>query len=200
MEPARIAQETAARIRQAAGGSTLAAALMLFFGYSYLAEPTGSDLFSWCTWFLLHTLRIGGLAMAVVSIGLLAARRRALLADAAVSGIVGAVLILTGVGMVADDGDLLQTIVNVGCGGMFLSAAKHYGREYLSIRGATQETQVANVTDPRSPQGPAAVAPPAPSYVDDTHDEEIAPPEGFLAALAEKNPPEEIKHSHKRKV
>ncbi len=217
MEPARIAQETTARIRhhlrRAIARPTLLAAVCPILAQgkgggpqvqdSGVVRSSGSDLYAWSAWFLLHTLRIGGVAMAVVSIGLLAARRRALLADAAVSGVVGAVLILTGVGMVADDGDLLQTIVNVGCGALFLSAAKHHGREYLSIRAATQETPVANVTDPRSLQGPpapVAVAPPAPSYIDNTHDEETAPPEGFLAALAEKNPPEEIEHSHKRKV
>ena len=214
MEPVRIAHENAARIRQAAGGSALAAALMLYFGYSYLAEPTGSDLFSWSAWVLLHTLRIGGISLAVVAIALFAALRTALLADAVVSGVVGAVLILTGIGMVVDGGNLLQTIINVGCGAMFLSAAKHHGREYLSARTTAQaeahsseheNSERSRVADPpslESASAPVAAIPPAPSDINDTHDalrddtanEETAPPGGFLAALARKNPSEDIEH------
>lgn len=108
---------------------------MLFFGFAHLAEPSGTDLFGRSWLVLYHTLRIGGLAMATIALWLGTGHLPALLADAVVAILIGAVLILTGAGMLLDGGDALQTIVNVFCGGMFVSSGLRNRREFLEFRG-----------------------------------------------------------------
>jgi hypothetical protein len=126
--------EMAARVRGNVVPATIAAVLMTLYGFFYLAEPAGTDLFSRSAWVFFHTLRIGGVAMAALALWSLSGHRHALLADAIVSWLIGASLILTGVGMLIDGGGALQSILNVVFGSMFVSAGTHNGRAFSASR------------------------------------------------------------------
>ncbi len=135
------ATRTSALVRRHAGSAAFAAALMLFFGFAYLAKPDGTDLFARAWLVLYYTLRLGGIAMAAIAVWLWTGSRFALAADAAVAATVGVLLVLTGLGMLAAGGDSLQMIINVVCGWMFFSSGLRNGREYLELRRVNgQET------------------------------------------------------------
>ena len=123
-----------ALVRRHAGSAAFAAALMLFFGFAYLAKPDGTDLFARAWLVLYYTLRLGGVVMAAIAVWLWTGNRFALAADAAVAATVGVLFILTGLGMLATGGDSLQMIINVVCGWMFFSSGLRTGREYLELR------------------------------------------------------------------
>lgn len=125
-------------VRRNAGPAGLAAALLLFFGFYYLARPSGSDLFSIAALVFYYTLRIGGIAMAIVALWSLSGHTAALFVDAIVSVAIGVMLLLTGLGLLTG-GDLLQTVLNVVIGGMFISAGWRSGRDYFGLaRTASQ--------------------------------------------------------------
>lgn len=129
------ASETiAARVRQNAGSAGFAAALLIYFGFFSLSIPGTSDLFGKANLVFVYTLRIGGVAMAVIALGSLVGLRMVLIVDAVVSITIGVVLILTGVLMLIDGGAVMQTIINVICGGMFFSAGTRNGAEYFRSR------------------------------------------------------------------
>jgi len=118
----------------------LAAALLLFFGFYYLARPSGSDLFSIAALVFFYTLRIGGIAMAVVALWSLSGHGAALFVDAIVSVVIGLLLVLTGLGLLTG-GDLLQTVLNVVIGGMFISAGRRSGRDWLALARTASRAQ-----------------------------------------------------------
>lgn len=128
--------DAAHHIRRNAGTAGLAAALLLFFGFYYLARPSGSDLFSIVALVFYYTLRLGGIAMAVVALWSLSGRATALFVDAIVSVAIGVLLILTGLGLLTG-GDLVQPVLNVVIGGMFISAGWRSGQEYFALGRAT---------------------------------------------------------------
>lgn len=108
--------------RAHASSAAIAAGLMLYFGYVQFAIPTATGLFEWCNLVLVYTLRIGGVAMAAVAVALFVGLRSALVADGLVSIVSGGVFILTGVGMILGGGVVLQTLINVAVGYMFIRA------------------------------------------------------------------------------
>ena len=123
----------ASRVRGNAGSAGLAAALLIFFGFFYVAKPTGSDLFARSALAFVYALRVGGIAMAGLAVWSLLGHRLVLIVDALVSVTIGVVFGLSGVGMLIGGGDVLQVVLNVVFGGMFISAGLRNGRAYSSL-------------------------------------------------------------------
>ena len=195
----------AARVRQNVAPAAIGAAFLLYFGfYSQLTEPTGTELFDRAWWVLYHTLRVGGVALAAIALWSMLGQGITLAVDAVVAVLIGALLILTGLAMAIDGGDMLQTIINVVCGGMFISSGLHNWKDYRcpSPRTTSRATtfRTPGLPDLNHPAQTAPTVRPKPhsSSQGERRDEgrehrEAAtpppPPEGFLAALAKKTPP-----------
>ena len=145
VSPAYIAQRARANVLPA----TVGAALLMYFGFVALAEPTGSDLFSKGALVFYHTLRIGGVAMAVLAVWSLVGHKTALLADALVSVPIGGLFILSGAMMIADGGALFQSAINFVCGFMFIGAGTRNWRDYAALSGEAHTTRDPNAYDPR---------------------------------------------------
>ncbi len=192
------------RVRGNVAPAAIGAAFLLYFGFLHLAEPTGTDLFNRANWVFYHTLRLGGLAMAAVAFWSLLGQGITLAVDAVVAVLIGALLILTGLAMTIDGGDMPQTIINVVCGGMFISSGLHNWKDYrfLSPSTASRATtfRTPGLPDLNRPVHTAPTVRPKlhSSSQGERRDEgrehrEAAtpppPPVGFLAALAKKTPP-----------
>ena len=139
---------SAARVRQNAGSAAIAAALMIYFGFFRLLEPSGSDLFQRAGWVFYHTLRIGGIVMGLVGAWSLLGHRPVLLVDAVASVVIGALLILTGAAMGIDGGDLLQTVFMIVFGIMFISAGVRNARTYADLRPASDAESAGHAVEP----------------------------------------------------
>ena len=182
--------ETLRRVRGNALPAAVAAALLLYFGYGRLSEPSGTDLFHQAGWVFYHTLRLGGLAMAAIAVWSWIGQRHALIVDAVASTVIGLLLIVTGAAMIIDGGDALQTLINVVCGGMFVSSGIRNGRDYFALVPAT----AAEVVDARirTDKPPSREAPPAshskPQAAPPAESTMTPPADGYLAALARKSP------------
>jgi len=175
-------------IRGQAGSALLGAGLMLFFGFAYMNEPAGTDLFNRAAWVFFHTLRIGGVAMLLAACALMSGYTVALLLDAVVAGIIGLLLIGTGVAMAVDGGDLVQTAINLFCGYGFVTSARKNWSVYQQSAGATGSLPAS--APPPLPRGDkggfvrAAKVEPPPLRT--SNFELPTSPSGYLAALAEK--------------
>jgi len=194
----------AARVRQNVVPAAIGAAFLLYFGFLHLAEPTGTDLFNRANWVFYHTLRLGGLAMAAVALWSMLGQGITLAVDAVITVVIGGLLILTGLAMAIDGGDMLQTVINVVCGGMFVSSGRHNWKDYRFLSPRTA-SRAATFRTPGLPDlnRPAHTVPTVrpklhSSSQGERRDEgrehrEAAtpppPPDGFLAALAKKTPP-----------
>ncbi len=139
---------SAARVRQNAGSAAIAAALMIYFGFFRLLEPSGSDLFQRAGWIFYHTLRIGGIVMGLVGDWSLLGHRPVLLVDAVASVVIGVLLILTGAAMGIDGGDLLQTVFMIVFGIMFISAGVRNARTYADLRAASHADSAGHAVQP----------------------------------------------------
>jgi len=126
--------ELAMRVRQNVAPAAVGATFLLYFGFFHLAEPTGTGLFDRASWVFYHTLRVGGAALAAIAAWSLLGQPITLAIDAVVTVAIGALLILTGLGMAIDGGEILQTIINVVCGGMFTSSGIRNWRDYRLFR------------------------------------------------------------------
>jgi hypothetical protein len=194
----------AARVRQNVATAAIGAAFLLFFGFYRLAEPTGTELFDRAWWVFYHTLRVGGVSLATVALWSMLGQGITLAVDAVITVVIGGLLILTGLAMAIDGGDMLQTIINVVCGGMFVSSGLHNWKDYRFLSPRT-ESKAATFRTPGLPDlnrlahtAPTVRPKPDSSSQGERRDEgrehrEAAtpppPPEGFLAALAKKTPP-----------
>lgn len=125
--------EIASSVRGNALSAAIAAALMILFGFYYLAKPTGAGLFSLSALAFYYTLRIGGIAMAAIAVGSFVGFRPVLLVDAVVSVAIGVLLVLSGIGMLLGGGGAFQTILSVVFGGMFFSAGVRSWRDYFLL-------------------------------------------------------------------
>lgn len=115
-------------VRRNAGSVGIAAALLIYFGFlAGLISPTGTSLFDWGNWIFFHTLRVGGIAMAGITVWSMLGRPVALLADALVSIVIGVLFVLSGVIMLIDGGRG-QAFLNIIFGVMFASAGVRNGR------------------------------------------------------------------------
>ena len=160
-------REIASSVRGNAWSAAIAAALMILFGFYYLGKPTGTGLFPLSALGFYYTLRIGGIAMAVIAVGSFAGFRPVLLVDAVVSVAIGVLLILTGVGMLVGGGDAFQTILSVVFGGMFFSAGVRNWRDYFLLAPARDHSFTAIETgsgkDPAHREAATRTAPPVSS-------------------------------------
>lgn|GEM_PF-5533314 len=188
--------------------AAIGAALLLYFGFARLLEPTGTDLFSLSNLVLFHTVRWGGVLMAIVAAWLLTGHLVALLADGIVATLIGVLLIVTGVGMGVGGGDLLQTIINFFCGYMFFSSGVQNGRDFfrLAHRKIDTRTGIVQPTSPKTDEPPT----PVPKAIEEVGLQESCekiepiktplnepepidkpdsppPPGGYLASFARKN-------------
>ena len=118
-----------ASVRSNTGGAALAAGLLIFFGFIYLAEPVAGAGLS----LLFYTLRFGGLAMVAVSVWLAFGHLPALAADAAVSILVGALIALAGAFMLIGGVWWVQALVILVSGGTFLTGGLRNGRDFLDM-------------------------------------------------------------------
>ncbi len=197
----------AERVRRHAAPAAFGAGLMLFFGFLYLQEPGGTDLFGRASWVFYQTLRIGGVAMAITAAALLTGHRLTLVADAVVAVVLGVLLVGTGAVMLLDGGGMVQTVINFVCGGGFLSAALQSWREYAGL--ATHK----GTSDSESNAAPAKTYLAVPRRISDQAQradggaelsacggpprgapiprapDPAPPPEGYLATLAKKTRP-----------
>ena len=113
---------------------------MIYFGFYGLAEPTGTDLFSKANWVFFHTLRIGGIALAVLALWSLSGQRLALIVDAVVSIAIGVLFAATGVAMLVDGGGTLQSVINVMFGWMFVSSGRRNWSDYYAFAKRADHT------------------------------------------------------------
>jgi hypothetical protein len=118
-----------ASVRSNTGGAALAAGLLIFFGFIYLAEPASGAGAS----VLFHTLRFGGLAMVVVSVWLSFGHLPALAADAAVSILIGALIAFSGAVMLISGYWWVNSLVILVSGGTFLTGGLRNGRDFLDM-------------------------------------------------------------------
>jgi hypothetical protein len=120
-----------ARVRGNVGSVGIAAGLLIFFGFFYIARPVGDGVGGYGALTLYFTLRLGGLAMAGIAVWCSLGHPLALFFDAVVSGLIGLSLVVSGVLMVVGGWGLLQPIISVICGALFISAGWRNGRDFL---------------------------------------------------------------------
>ncbi len=181
---------SAIRVRQNVVPAAIGAAFLLFFGFLRLTEPTGTDLFSRANWVFYYTLRFGGLAMGAVAAWSLLGKSITLAVDAVVSVAIGALIVLSGLGMAVDGGPMIQTIINFVCGSMFISSGVRNWRDYrlLAVTSASIPTPLPTAPSPSQGESrgeghlhPKTIELPRQSGVSNA-----PPPQGFLASLAKK--------------
>jgi hypothetical protein len=194
--------------RAAAGSAAIGAGLMLLFGFGYLDVQSGDDLFAVSAQILYYTVRWGGVALGLIAVALFAGVGIALVADGVVSGLVGVLLIVTGLGMAIDGGGLVQPIINFVCGYMFFSSGVRNGRAYFRLterRGehdARNEPAKSIQATERSDRVPVVGHPQVireenkvpEKAIENTADDSATsppPPGGFLASFANKDPRDE---------
>jgi len=119
------------RARANTGPAAFAAGLLLFFGFFYLSVPSPDDWFSRAGLVFVYTLRVGGLAMVAIAVWSAIGHPPVLLADCMVSCLIGLLAIVTGIVMILDGGGIVQTLINVILGAMFIGAGLRSGRDYV---------------------------------------------------------------------
>jgi len=127
--------QIAGRVRGNVASAAIAALLLLYFGFRQFGVMEGDDLFSLAGNVFLWTLRIGGVAFAIIALWSLLGQAVVLAVDGVVSVAVGALLILTGLAMLLDGGYVVQAVPSAICGYLFLSAGLRNCREYRSLAG-----------------------------------------------------------------
>ncbi len=184
-----MVRETVLQVRRHVTPAAIGAVLLLYFGFNHLAEPTGSDWFHRAAWVFFHTLRIGGVSMGVVVVGLAMGHPLALAFDALVAVVIGVLLVGTGVVMLLAGGEAAQSIINLVCGSGFVSSGVHSWREYAALRAVASplvgdaEVRTRNVARSVSARHMAGDRKAPPSRGDATA------PGGYLASFAKKPPP-----------
>lgn len=193
------------RVRQNTAPAAIGTAFLVYFGFFAVAEPTGTDLYHRAAWAFYHTLRLGGLAMGAVALWSMLGQPMTLVVDAVVTVLIGVLLILTGLAMAVDGGAMIQTIINLVCGGMFISSGARNWRDY-QFYAAPRASDVpsSRTTDSTGLEAHLHALPEvrrkAPPSSQRDHQVERKeqrqpitpvepPPEGFLASLAKKPPP-----------
>jgi hypothetical protein len=168
--------EITRQVRAHAGSAALGAALMIFFGFFYVSEPSRTDLFGKAAFVFIWTLRMGGVLTAVVTLWLATGHRPALFVDAVLAVVIGLLFIGTGLVMLIDGGHWVQSLINLVFGSGFISAGLHSWRNFVQ----TVAPRLVGGDD----APPIAPRPVAHSTIDSA-----PPPNGYLAALSRKQPP-----------
>lgn len=98
-----------------------------------MGQPVGEDLFHRAALVLYYTLRLGGLAFALITVLLYTGVPVALLADAVLAIPSGALLVGCGLAMILDGGDALNTVILLFCGVSFISSGWRNAQEFRRI-------------------------------------------------------------------
>ena len=212
MDSATIRQ----RVRATAVWAGIGAALLLYFGYTYIFFSSDEPAARIGTVILQNTLQLGGWALVVATVGLAVGMRQALIYDAVVTALIGLCFVTGGVlWLVAGVG--FQGLLYVVFGVVFVSAGRNSWREYAWVSAAAAVPSVAGgesavwtpeeAAPPSPPTGSlagrlmertrgAAEAPPpsespsapeAPEPAAPAPPDDEPPPEGYLARFAERD-------------
>jgi len=193
-------------VRNNAWSTAIAAVLMCLYGFAWLAKPTPTDLFSWCALVLYHTLRLGGVVMAIVTVWSLLGRPAVLAVDAISSTLIGVVFVSTGIGMLVDGGAVFNSVLIVLFGGLFIRSGvqnwhlfrslglRYEGRGAMPLAGRPEATRMSAAPAPVRAFPPLEAEAPAKTYIEptprsDAIQSEPTPEGGFLAAFGQKPPP-----------
>ncbi len=128
-------------VRSNTGSAALTAGLLIFFGFFWLDVQSGTDAFSQAATVFVYTLRLGGLAMALVAGWCSFGQPLALLGDAIVSCIIGALVLITSAIMVLDGGSGVQGLISVVCAVWFISVGLRNGRDFLTATATGVESE-----------------------------------------------------------
>jgi len=132
MQQSECHTSLAAAVRSNATSAAIAAACLIYFGFFHLSHPTGNDWFSLGNLILFYSLRIGGVALAVVAAWSLLGHSGVLIVDAAISVPIGLAFIVSGILMLVDGGGTFQSVLILIFGAMFISAGVRNGKLYFS--------------------------------------------------------------------
>ena len=128
-----MTRQASIEVKGNAGTAALAAACLIYFGYFRLGRPSGDTWFVLGNLIVFYVLRAGGVAMAIVAVWSWAGHYTALLADAVVSVVIGA-LFWIGCGMMLlDDGEPFNSGLMLLFGMMFIVTGIRNGRAYFVI-------------------------------------------------------------------
>ncbi len=147
------------RVRENTLSSAIAALLLSYYGFTVLAEPTGTGMFERAGLLFYHTLRVGGVMMAVIAVLSIIGVGVTLLFDAIVSVGIGVLFAVTGLAMWADGGTGLNPLLQVVFGAMFVSAGVRNGRHYSALRGEARQSQQLENTTAETVQSPMTSPP-----------------------------------------
>ncbi|UCF33374.1 MAG: hypothetical protein JSV78_13680 [Phycisphaerales bacterium] len=125
----------AQRVRANAFTAAIAAALLIYFGCFHLSADQGGGLFGIAATALVWTLRIGGVAFALLALLSLTGQLFTLAIDAVVSIAVGIMLVLTGIGLLVGGGGMLQPVISVVCAWLFIGAGVRNWRDFRLVSG-----------------------------------------------------------------
>lgn len=159
MDTQRRGAAVAAFVRANATSAGLAALCLLFFGFYVLADPTGTTGFARANWVYLYTLRIGGIAMAVIAVWSLLGHRVALAVDAVASLLIGGLLIVSALVLKYLGWDMVNTVISVICGGMFVSSGVRNGRLYAGFASVHRAQATLDALLPAAVGAPPAERP-----------------------------------------
>ncbi len=153
----------ASRVRQNAASAGIPALLMVYFGFLALARPAGPGLFNWAALAFYCTLRIGGVLMALTAVWSLTGRRSVLLVDGVVSIAIGALFVLSAMGMLIDGGGAFTSGLYVVFGIMFISSGVRNWHEFFNLARLTErlpgpDAGYARSGDLAGPPRPTAVS------------------------------------------
>lgn len=205
--PPSVRSNAIERVRAGFVPRLVAAGILLYFGFVRLAEPSGTGLFEQANVWFYHAVRIGGVSLAIVAAASATGHGTVLVADAVVSGAIGAVFIVTAGLMLIGGGDAVNSVLILVFGGLFVSEALREGHAFVGcLRGARVHRAAgvaeprAHVSEPTGHHGSAGPVPGAPPLRVEARSTSTAdacsvatsaspsmdPPSGYLAAFAKR--------------
>lgn len=126
-------ESIAARVRSNAWSAGIAAVLLCYFGFAVFQFQPVTNAFTAGDAVFNYTLRIGGIAMVLVTLMSLAGWLPTLIVDAVASFSIGLALILGGVLMGIGGGFGVNQILYMVFGATFVSAGLRNGRDYFAM-------------------------------------------------------------------
>ncbi len=203
----------AGRVRQNVLSAGIAAAMMLWYGYSRLQISDGAGAWGLGDKISIYTLRFGGIAMVIAALWSAAGSRWALLFDGACSALIGVLFGLSGILLTTGGGSGFLYVI---FGMVFLLGGVSNVREWLAFAPASEAgaARPVKAPDPRTlrpqdvmptdslagrlrdgrqqdnhrtqkpPPLDAATPPPVPKAPPKPAEDDKPPPEGFLSSFA----------------
>lgn len=141
------------RVRRNAASAGFAALCLIYFGFFMWVMPTITDLASFGNAFNQYTMRIGGVGMGIIALASLSGQLWILMADAALSVIIGLGLIGSSLMMIVGSGSMdLNLLLYIVFGIMFVSAGVRNGHAFVALRPHCISTKESVQTPPSSPR------------------------------------------------